>query len=129
MNRYKDWYEQSKEDIKHAKNSLEVGDYSWGCFAAQQAAEKALKALHMKFGQIAWGHSIVELIENLPEEKKPPQEFLTKAKKLDKYYIPPRYPNAHPAGPAYKYYTKEETEEAIILAEEILSYCGTHIQN
>lgn len=83
----------------------------------------ATKGLHMKMGQIAWGHSLLELLESLPENVKPQQDFLEKAKILDKYYIPTRYPNAHPAGPAYRHYTKKEAREAINLAEEVLEYC------
>jgi hypothetical protein len=43
--RYKDWLRQAQRDISHAQNALEDGDYDWACFAAQQAAEKAVKAL------------------------------------------------------------------------------------
>ncbi|HIE44067.1 MAG TPA: HEPN domain-containing protein [Candidatus Omnitrophica bacterium] len=123
MNRYRDWLTQAKENLNHAEHSAKIGDYAWACFAAQQAAEMATKGLHMKMGQIAWGHSLLELLESLPENVKPQQDFLEKAKILDKYYIPTRYPNAHPAGPAYRHYTKKEAREAINLAEEVLEYC------
>jgi HEPN domain-containing protein len=123
MNRYRDWLDQAKANLEHAKRSLQYGDYAWACFAAQQAAGMAVKGLHMKLGQIAWGHSLLDLLEGLPEDVIPPQEFLEKVKVLDKYYIPTRYPNAHPAGPAYRYYTEEEATEAIGLAEEVLGFC------
>ncbi len=123
MNRSKDWFEQAKGDLKHARNSLKDGDYSWACFAAQQSAEKAVKALYMKKNSIAWGHSISELLESLPEDAKPDAKLIDEAKKLDKYYIPTRYPNAHPSGPSFKYYTKEEAGEAIKICEEVISFC------
>ena len=69
------------------------------------------------------GHSILDLIEALPEGAKPDSSFLNKAKALDKYYIPTRYPDAHPAGPAHRHYTATEAKEAIDLAREVLSYC------
>lgn len=100
-----------------------MSDYAWACFAAQQAAEMAAKGLHMKLGQIAWGHSVLDLLAALPEEARPDDLFLEKAKVLDKYYIPSRYPNAHPAGPAYRHYTEKEAKEAIGLAREVLEYC------
>lgn len=123
MNRARDWLEQAKSDLKHAKNSLQMGDYAWACFAAQQSAEKAVKALFMKHNSIAWGHSVSELLENLPKPLQSNTELIEKAKKLDKYYIPTRYPNAHPSGPAYKFYTKEEAEEAIKICEEVINFC------
>jgi HEPN domain-containing protein len=43
--RYEDWFRQAQRDINHARNALEDGDYDWACFAAQQAAEKAVEAL------------------------------------------------------------------------------------
>lgn len=123
MNRYKDWLEQAKSDLGHAERSIEMGDYAWACFAAQQAAEKSVKALHMRLGQVVWGHSVFYLLEALPEGAKPNEGFLDKGKILDKFYIPPRYPNAHPAGPAYRHYTKSEAQEGVRLAKEVLDYC------
>jgi HEPN domain-containing protein len=122
MNRANDWFEQAKDDLNHAKKSLEMGDYGWACFACQQAGEKAVKALYMKKNSIAWGHSVYELLENLPEDLKPSLELIEKAKILDKYYIPTRYPNAHPSGPAFKFYTKKEAEEAIKICEEVMDF-------
>lgn len=123
MNRYRDWLEQAKGNLAHAEQSLRMGDFAWACFAAQQAAEMAAKALHMRLGQIAWGHSVFELLSALPENVRPDKLLLEKAKILDKYYIPTRYPNAHPAGPAYRHYTEKEAKEAIELAREVLEYC------
>lgn len=125
MNRAKDWFEQAKCDLQHAKNSLEDGDYSWACFAAQQSAGKAVKALYMKYNSIAWGHSVSELLENLPEKIRPQKELVEEAKILDKYYIPTRYPNAHPAGPAFKFYTEQEAKQAIKICEEVINFCAS----
>jgi HEPN domain-containing protein len=122
MNRANDWFEHAKDDLKHAKKSLEMGDYGWACFACQQAGEKAVKALYIIKNSIAWGHSVYELLENLPEDLKPSLELIEKAKILDKYYIPTRYPNAHPSGPAFKFYTKKEAEEAIKVCEEVMDF-------
>lgn len=123
MNRYKDWLAQAKENLKHAQRSLDMGDYAWACFAAHQAAEMAVKGLHMRLGQIAWGHAVIDLLMALPQEVKPDKAFLERAKHLDKYYIPTRYPNAHPAGPAFRYFTEKEAKEATLLAKEVLAYC------
>lgn len=123
MNRAKDWFEQATSDLKHARHSLRDGDYDWACFAAQQAAEKVVKALYMKRNSIAWGHSVFELLENVPEDVRPDKELIELTKTLDKYYIPTRYPNAHPSGAAYKYYTQEEAEKAIKICEEVMNFC------
>ncbi len=46
-NRYADWFRQAEADLAHARNALAAGDYEWSCFAAQQAAEKATKAVFL----------------------------------------------------------------------------------
>jgi len=43
--RHEDWLAQAKRDLKAARDSLSSGNYEWTAFQAQQAAEKALKAL------------------------------------------------------------------------------------
>jgi len=50
--RTEDWLRQAEKDLRHAENSLQSGDYEWACFAAQQSAEKALKALYQVWGEM-----------------------------------------------------------------------------
>lgn len=88
-----------------------------------QAAEAAAKAVHPRIGQVAWGHSVLDLLDALPGETRPGEELLDMARMLDKYYIPTRYPDAHPAGAAARHYTAPEAREAVELAGEILEYC------
>jgi hypothetical protein len=49
---------------------------------------------------------------------KPTEDLMDAAKELDKAYIPTRYPNAHPQGAPYEYYTKKEAERLIEYAEK-----------
>jgi len=55
-NRWRDWFNQAVKDLEHAEDSRRAGRHEWACFAAQQAAEKAVKALHLFWRQEAWGH-------------------------------------------------------------------------
>jgi predicted nucleotidyltransferase len=45
MNRSRDWWHQASRDVAHAQHAVDDGDYEWAAFAAQQAAEKAVKAV------------------------------------------------------------------------------------
>jgi HEPN domain-containing protein len=123
VSRANDWLRQASKDLEHAKRSVELGDYEWACFAAHQAAEKAIKALYQKLKVEVWGHSVSRMIELLPEEHRPPREMVEKAKRLDRHYIPTRYPNFHPEGAPADYYTSKDALEAVGYAEEIVGYC------
>ena len=50
--RSKDWLAQAEKDLEQAKSSQAGGRHEWACFAAQQSAEKAVKALHLFKGQL-----------------------------------------------------------------------------
>lgn len=127
MERSKDWLKQAKKDLKHAYNSLEAHDYEWSCFAAQQAAEKSVKAIYQKIGADAWGHSVSIMLSELPENIKPDKKLIDMAKELDKHYIPTMYPNFHPDGAPLDYYTEVEAKRAISHAEKIISFCENKI--
>ena len=55
-NRAQDRLKQAFRNLEQAEDSRKVGPREWACFAAQQAAKKAVKALHLFMGQEAWGH-------------------------------------------------------------------------
>lgn len=125
--RAEDWRKQACRDLQHARHALESEDYEWACFAAQQAAEKALKALYQQAGAEARGHSVALLLRQLPPPFSPEPTLEQIGKELDKHYIPARYPNAYPEGAPYELYTRGEAERAIAQAENILRFCGGHL--
>ena len=103
-NRASDWFRQATRDLEQAEDSRRAGRHEWACFAAHQAAEKAVKALHLHLGQEAWGHVVAQLLSELPARVTVPAELVEQAKVLDNFYIPTRYPNGHPAGAPFEYY-------------------------
>jgi len=121
--RSKDWMAQAKRDLNHAVNSCEVGDFEWSCFSAQQAAEKAVKAVFLHLHGEGWGHSVYALLKALNDKVMVSQNLLESAKILDKHYIPTRYPNSFDSGMPGDYYTENEAQEAIRNAGEIIKFC------
>ncbi len=126
-NRYQDWLKQAHSDLKHSQNAREDGDFDWACFAAQQAAEKAVKALIEFFGGEFWGHAITKLLEALKERCEIPEERKDDARLLDKFYIPTRYPNGFDDGAPVDYYTQNEAEAAYEAAQRIIRFCESQI--
>ncbi len=121
-NRAKDWLAQAIRDLEQAKDSKKAGRHEWACFAAHQAAEKAIKALHLYLGQIAWGHVVAKLLSELPDFIEVPEDLKEKAKVLDNFYIPTRYPNSHPEGAPFEHYGVIHSKEAIKYASEIIDF-------
>lgn len=119
-----DWSRQADSDLRHARHALDDGDHEWACFAAQQAAEKAVKAVHAARGQEAWGHVVTELLQALgPSGNEIDDALLDRARALDKLYIPTRYPNGLAGGAPTDFYTRAEAERAIGDAEVVLASC------
>jgi HEPN domain-containing protein len=123
MERSADWMDQAQGDLAHARHDLEGGFYDWACFSAQQAAEKAVKAVFQKLGAEAWGHSVADLLEELNRSQTVPDELKDMALELDKAYIPTRYPNAHPSGSPRRRYTPTEAERMVAHAEQVIQFC------
>ena len=119
-NRAQDWLLQAEHDLQHARHARDIDDHDWACFAAQQAAEKAVKALHQAHGQEAWGHSVLRLLKDLPVAV--PEPLIEKARGLDAFYVPARYPNGHFTGPAFEYYGPLQSGQALGHAGDVVEF-------
>jgi HEPN domain-containing protein len=126
-NRARDWFNQAVRDLEQAEDSQRAKRYEWACFAAQQAAEKAVKALHLHLGQEAWGHVIAKLLQELPKNVLVSEELIEKGRVLDNFYIPSRYPNSHPQGSPFEHYGPLQSKEAIQYAREILEFARSQM--
>ena len=111
-NRSRDWMNQALRDLAQAEDSEKAERHEWACFAAHQAAEKAVKALHLHAGQEAWGHVIATLLVELPVSMAAPTELVEMGRVLDNFYIPPRYPNSHPEGAPFEHYGPLQSDQA-----------------
>jgi HEPN domain-containing protein len=129
MVRADDWIRQTERDILHAKESINIEHYEWSVLAAQQGAEKAIKALYYEIGADPSGHSIFKFMKNLPKRIKVPEEIINAAKTLDKHYITSRYPNGFASGAPKDYYIEKDAKKAINYGEKILRFCKDSISS
>jgi HEPN domain-containing protein len=123
--RTKDWFRQAERDLEQAFSSQREGRHEWACFAAHQASEKAVKALHLSRAQEAWGHVVARLLVELPVQV--PDDLIEKGKVLDNFYVPTRYANGHPEGAPFEHYGPLQSTEAITYAREIIEFVRAHL--
>ena len=126
-NRSRDWMNQALRDLAQAEDSKKAERHEWACFAAHQAAEKAVKALHLHAGQEAWGHVIATLLVELPVSMAAPTELVEMGRVLDNFYIPPRYPNSHPEGAPFEHYGPLQSDQAMRYAGQIVEFARSQI--
>jgi HEPN domain-containing protein len=117
-----DWLAQAERDLEQARASRDGGRHEWACFAAHQAAEKAVKALHLARGQEARGHVVARLLRELPQSVSVPAALVEQARVLDSFYIPTRYPNGHPSGAPFEHYGPLQSEEGLRYAGAIVGF-------
>lgn len=110
-----DWLAEARKDLRRVETNINIGDYSWACFAAQQAVEKALKALMLHvLGEYPRGHDLVKFYRKI-------KGFVSielnegALAKLSAYYVVAMYPNAGLERPSEEI-TKDNAEEALSIA-------------
>lgn len=124
------WFKQAKHNLKSSKSDAKEGDYDWACFKAQQASEIAIKALIVSLGKIIKGHSVFDLLRSLEDLGISVQGDLFKcARKLDKFYIPTRYPDAIGLGSPYESFDEDDYKVALKCCEDILSFIEQAFSN
>jgi HEPN domain-containing protein len=119
--RYRDWIEEALDDLDAALELFRAGKWSKVCYSSHQAVEKALKALAIKkLGLYRSTHSVAELVGLVGSYIDLQVDLIERAKRLDRFYIPTRYPNAWPALPPYKHYSRIDAEEALETAKVVV---------
>lgn len=111
---------QAEHTLRSAERDQAQGDHDWACFKAQQAAELALKGYIRSVREYVTGHSVTRLLSLVGHPV--PDDLARCAQKLDKVYIPTRYPDAYDAGAPIDYFANEDSAEAIDCASRVLRW-------
>lgn len=120
-----EWLEQALADLDKARVLFKTNKYDGVVVFAQQAAEKALKALYILHSEKIPPkiHDLVELCAKV----KAPQKVILIAESLSGTYFFSRYPGAAPLIPV-KFYTLEKAKKHLEEAEVILQWVQEKIQ-
>jgi len=117
------WLSEAEWDLGTAKDLLKLGRYNAAAFYAQQAAEKAVKAMLYALGEVPIGHSVRELLERFASlSGQDVGSLMDSARELDRHYIPSRYPSALPSGTPHEAYDELTARRVIACAEEVLAF-------
>lgn len=120
------WLRDAENTLRQAAHILEGGQaHNVVCFLAEQACQKALKAVSYYQGKrFVTIHSIAELIKQVSETYPEFLKLRDKAVRLDQYYLSSRYPDAiaEPAIPS-EVFVKDQAEEAVNIAKKIFEVC------
>lgn len=114
---------QARRDLAMARQARDTGFFEWACFISQQAAEKAIKAVYQRSGAVAWGHSVLDLLEGLRQRYEIPADLFKIARSLDRNYIPARYPDGFAVVKPADYFAQEDADDAVSGAERIIQFC------
>lgn len=117
------WFEKALSDLEHAQLSHENKDYDWATLAAQQAAEKAFKAVYINHGLgLVKTHELTSLARKL----KAPINVIEKAALLNPFYSASRYPDVDE--PLDEAESKQASKDALKAASEVLDWCEKRIK-
>ena len=117
------WLQNARADLSLASIPLPRGvTYEQLCFHAQQAVEKALKAILLKCGiDFPFTHNLQALLDLLPKELARPSDLIS-AVDLNPYAVATRYPGeAEPVSEA-------EYQDALRTARSTLAWAESVIR-
>ena len=129
MVRTTDWLGQAEAELKAAGDLLATDNYAWCCFTAQQAAEKALKAILEHFRERTPGHNLNELAEAIGHNIAVDAELRAACARLNRLYIPTRYPDAFVSGVPAEQYFRADAEQALEDVERVVDFARTTLDS
>lgn len=118
-----EWLNRARSNLTRAKSQIPGVYLEDLCFDAQQAAEKAIKALLIHLGvRFPYTHGLTELLTLVERAGQNVPEDVERSAILSDYAVAARYPG--PAEPV----TQEEYEEAVAIAEKVVGWVDDALQ-
>ena len=112
------WLKSAERDLQSAKKNFNIEEYHVSAFLAQQSAEKALKALHIKeTGNFPKIHDLTRLARLIDA----PEEIVKLCAEINPAYTATRYPDVE------QEFDRKEVEDLIKKAEKVIEWVKTLI--
>ena len=118
----REWLNRARSNLVRAKSKLPGVYLEDLCFDAQQAAEKAIKAVMIQRNiEFPYVHDLARLLSLLEEAGENIPEVVRKAEELTRYALVTRYPGiARPV-------SEQEYAEAVEIAERVVQWAEEHL--
>ena len=119
----REWLNRARSNLTRAKAQIPDVYLEDLCFDAQQAAEKALKALLIQREVVfPYVHDLARLVTLLEAAGQEIPAVVRRAENLTRYAGVTRYPGlAEPV-------TEEQYQEAVTIAEAVVQWAAEHMQ-
>ena len=120
----REWISRARSDLALAQARPEGVYLEDLCFHAQQAAEKAIKALLIRNGiQFPYVHDLAALLTRLERATGDLPDSIRQAERLTQFAVEARYPGtAPPVG-------EEKYQEAVKLADEVVRWAEKQLKS
>ena len=115
----KEWLNRARSNLAQAKEGAQIaGVYLEDlCFNAQQAAEKAIKALLIQYEiEFPYVHDLAELVGLVKQTGQEVPNRVQQAARLTRYAVVTRYPGL------LEDVTYDQYDEAVTIAEEVVRW-------
>ena len=115
----REWLNRARSNLAQAEQGIEIPDVYLEdlCFNAQQAAEKALKAVLIEHElEFPYVHDLVKLMETLLQGGHDVPDKVREAARISQYAVAARYPGS------LESLTRQDYEEALILATTVVRW-------
>ena len=118
----REWLARARSALAVAKVAAAGADLEDLCFSAQQAAEKAIKAVMIRRGvRFPYIHELDSLLKVLEDAGEPVPASIQQAGRLNRFASLTRYPfTGEPV-------SEEDYRRAIQIAESVVQWAGEHI--
>ncbi len=118
----REWINRARSNLAMAKSRIPDVYPEDLCFHAQQAAEKAIKAVMIKRGiDFPYVHDLARLLSMLKEEDETIPDFVGQARKLSRFATVTRYPMDQAV-------TEQNYLDALATAESVLRWAEERIK-
>ena len=112
-----EWFDRASSDLQYAKaGEKETGQHHITCFLCHQSVEKLLKGLIVLNGESPpKTHNLTILFSKPVIFLKILEKLQTDIRKLDKFYIPARYP-----GNDYSEFSEKDAQQALATTRQVM---------